>query len=176
MLRVCAAALVLAGCAGAGPATDVDPTASAAGPIAAASAPAGRTVDGAPGPVDGDAPSTGPGPGREQAMISFAVEGGFTGQMRSLRVDRDGRALVEVSGRSASGQLDRQQVDAIVAELDASGLFDRDRSYPGPEGADLQRFEITYAGATVVAYDPTVPPELTEAVRLLEEALRAAQR
>lgn len=109
-------------------------------------------------------------------MISFTVEGGFTNQIRSLRIDPGAEALVEVSGRSASGQLDAERVQAIVAELDASGLFDRDRTYPAPAGADQQRFEITYDGATVVAYDATVPPELTEAVRLLDESLRDAQR
>lgn len=109
-------------------------------------------------------------------MISFAVEGGFANQMRCLRVDPGGEALVEVSGRSSSGQLDAARVEAIVTELDASGLFDRDRTYPAPAGADQQRFEIAYDGATIVAYDATVPSDLTEAVRLLEESLRDVQR
>ena len=109
-------------------------------------------------------------------MISFAVEGGFTNQIRSLDIDPDGAAHVEVSGRSADGRLEAARVDAIVSELDASRLFDRDRTYPAPEGADQQRFEITYEGATLVAYDATVPDELVDAVRLLEASLREAQR
>lgn len=168
LLRVCTAGVLLAGCAGAATTADADPTASAAGAVPAppTTTPTDRAT---PTPDRSDASS-------EAHMISFAVEGGFTGQMRSLHVDPDGAALVEVSGRSARGRLDAARVDAIVAELDASGLFDRDRTFPAPEGADQQRFGITYDGATIVAYDATVPTELTAAVLLLEESLRDVQR
>lgn len=109
-------------------------------------------------------------------MISFAVEGGFANQMRTIRIDPAGHAEVELSGESVRGELDTARVAQIVAQLEACGLFDRDRAYPPPRGIDLQRYEIAYGGATIVAYDTTVPPELTEAVRLLEESLRAVQR
>ncbi len=111
-----------------------------------------------------------------EPVITFAVEGGFTAQIRSLQIGADGAALAEVSGRRSVGRLPQDEVAAIVAELERSGLFSSDHTYPPPpKGADLQRYEIGYAGATVVAYDTTVPPELTEAVRLLQAALRATQ-
>ncbi len=111
-------------------------------------------------------------------MIIFAVEGGFTGQLRSLRIAPDGAAVAEVSGRRSSADLTRDQVEAITAELDSSGLFTTGarHSYPPPQGADVQRYEIRYRGATVVAHDTAVPPELTTAVQLLQAALRDVQR
>lgn len=104
--------------------------------------------------------------------VYFEVDGGFTNQIRSLSVGSDGEAEVEVSGRSSTRRLPGERIDAITTELDRSGLFDRDRTYEASGGADLQRYQIRYRGATVVAYDTTVPSELTAAVRLLEEALR----
>ncbi|MGE0511258.1 MAG: hypothetical protein AB7Q42_20280 [Acidimicrobiia bacterium] len=104
-------------------------------------------------------------------LVSFQVEGGFANQMRSIVIARDGTATTEVSGLISEKQLDETTVETIVAELDRSGLFDEDRTYPA-EGADLQRFEIRYAGATLVAFDTTMPSALAEAVRLLEGAIR----
>ena len=110
-------------------------------------------------------------------MIAFAVEGGIANQMRSLRIDPTGMAQTDINGSSAGGELDASRVAQIVAALESSGLFTRDRTYPAPpSGADLQRYEITYEDATVVAHDTTVPPELSQAIRLLEEALREVQR
>lgn len=110
-------------------------------------------------------------------MITFAVEGGIANLMRSLRIDPTGQIQVDVNGRSSRGELAAERVARIVAALESSGLFDRDRTYSAPPaGADLQRYEISYADATIVAHDTTVPPELKEAMDLLEEALRDVQR
>jgi hypothetical protein len=109
------------------------------------------------------------------SVISFEVEGGYTAQLRSLEIADDGTTTAMVSGRTSNGRLEQEQVEAIVAELERSRLFDTDRTYPPKGGADLQRYQIRYAGSAVVAYDTTVPPELTEVIRLLQQALRAAQ-
>lgn len=110
-------------------------------------------------------------------MITFAVEGGIANQMRSLRIDPTGEAQVDVNGRRARGEVGTSRFTQIVAALESSGLFDDDRTYSAPPGAaDLQRYEVTYAGAAVVAYDTTVPPELNEAIRLLDETLREVQQ
>lgn len=113
--------------------------------------------------------------GEEGAVIRFAVEGGFAHQMRTLQIEAGGTAVAVVSGRRSTSRLAERDVAAIVAELDRSGLFDEDRSFPPPQGADLQRYEIGYAGTTVVAHDTTVPPELAGAIRLLQAVLRAVQ-
>ena len=107
--------------------------------------------------------------------IRFAVEGGIAGQMCHITIGPGGQAAVEVNGAVSDGQLDPATVDAIVAVLDRSGLFDRDRAYDA-SGADLQRYQIDYAGHTVVAHDTSVPAELTEVIPLLEGSLRAIQR
>ncbi|MDH3680446.1 MAG: hypothetical protein OEV40_10915 [Acidimicrobiia bacterium] len=104
--------------------------------------------------------------------IYFAVEGGYANLSRSITIAVDGEATKEISGRPSSLQLPPDQVTAIVEQLDGSGLFDRDRNYPA-SGADLQRYEIRYQDVTVVAHDTAVPPELTEAIQLLEAALRS---
>lgn len=110
-------------------------------------------------------------------MITFAVEGGIANQMRSLRIDDTGQIQADVNGRSSRGELDADRLARIVAALESSGLFNHDRAYPPPPGgADLQRYEITYGDATIVAHDTTVPPELKEAMNLLEEALRDVRR
>lgn len=106
--------------------------------------------------------------------VYFGVEGGFANQIRSLSIGPDGDAVVEVSGRTSERTIAAEIVAAIVGELDRSGLFDQDREYEPTGGADLQRYEIRYRGFTVVAHDTTVPAELTEAIRLLDETLRAA--
>lgn len=105
--------------------------------------------------------------------VYFGAEGGFANQIRTLTFGSDGEAVVEVSGRRSERTLDGAAVEAILAQLDGSGLFDQDREYTPTGGADLQRYEIRYGGFTVVAHDTTVPAELAEAIRLLEEALRA---
>jgi hypothetical protein len=172
LLCACAAGMLVVGCAGAGPAQPAASRPPSSPATVSTDAPRDDSATpAAPGTPTPDRPPA----GEEDAMISFAVEGGYTGQMRSVTIDPDGEARVDVMGSTARDQLDAAQVDAIVAELDRSALFDRDREYPAPAGADQQRYEITYDGATVVAYDGTVPPELTEAVRLLEAALRDVQ-
>lgn len=109
-------------------------------------------------------------------MITFGIEGGFAAQLRSLQISPDGDLVADISGRRSTGRLSKAQLAAIVAALDASGLFDADHSYPAPSnGADLQRYEITYRGHTVVAHDTTVPRALNGAVRLLDAALRAVR-
>jgi hypothetical protein len=93
---------------------------------------------------------------------------------RSITIGDGGAAEVETSGTTRDATVDPATVEQIVAELEASGLFHRDRRYDA-EGADLQRYEIRYAGATVVAFDTAVPGELTGAIELLEAAIRAAR-
>ncbi|MCP3990526.1 MAG: hypothetical protein GY724_15720 [Actinomycetia bacterium] len=116
-----------------------------------------------------DPPTTdGQGEGMD---VYFAVEGGIANLTRSVSIDADGVAQIEASGRSSERTLDAATVDAIRAQLDQSELFDQDRTYKA-EGADLQRYEIHYAGHTVVSYDTSVPLVLTEAILLLEEAVR----
>lgn len=107
-------------------------------------------------------------------MIEFSVDGGFANLARSISIASDGTVDRVRSRQASSGQLTAEQVAAIVAELDQSGLFDRDREYPPPPGAaDLQRYQISYRGVTVVSYDTTVPAELAGAIGLLEQALAA---
>lgn len=106
-------------------------------------------------------------------VVRFAVEGGFANLARSVTIDGDGAVIRIRSGQESAGRLSTDEVTAIERALDGSGLFDRDRQYPAPPGAaDLQRYEISYQGHTLVAYDTTVPPELNEAVALLDAATR----
>jgi hypothetical protein len=107
-------------------------------------------------------------------LVYFAVEGGFANQMRSITIAESGEATVEVNGVASDLPLDEASRAAIVAQLERSGLFDRDRTYDA-RGADLQRYEIRYSGSTVVAYDTSVPGDLVEPIRLLEEAIRTAR-
>lgn len=108
-------------------------------------------------------------------MIVFSVQGGITAQDSELILDPDGVAQAVVHGHRTTGHLPPQEIRAILAELDDSGQFAEDRTDDPPMGFDLQRYSITYQGATVVAYDTTVPPELVRAISLLENALREVQ-
>lgn len=112
--------------------------------------------------------------------VRFEVEGGYTGQARSLEVRPDGSADLEVSGRRSAGRLSGEQVTAVTTALEESGLFapGRPAAAPAgsPPGADRQRYTLTYRGTTVVAHDGAVPAELEEAVRLLRQAVTALQR
>ena len=106
-------------------------------------------------------------------VVRFEVQGGFANLARSVTISGDGAVTRVRSGQESTGRLSTDEVTAIERALDGSGLFDRDREYPAPPGsADLQRYEITYRGHTVVAHDTTVPAELNEAVALLDAATR----
>lgn len=111
----------------------------------------------------------------EDAVINFMVEGGFAHQLQTLQIEADGDTVAVVSGRRSSGHLTAEKVSAIVGELDRSGVFTEDRTYPSPPGADLRRYQVGYAGVTVVAYDTAVPADLAKAIQLLQSALRATQ-
>ncbi len=113
-------------------------------------------------------------------MIVFSLTGGITAQDSELTLDPDGAALAVVHGYRSTGRVAAGELEAIVSELDASGLFTGDpgtgeRTFGPPWGFDLQRYSITYRGATVVAYDTTVPPELVRVIALLQNALRGVQ-
>ena len=153
--------------AGPGPATTAG-TGTTAG--------SGTTATAGSGVTAGTGTSASAGTSRPPAapppLLYFAVEGGFANLARSLTVARDGSAVAELNGQRSARQIDAATRQAIVAELERSKLFDRDRTYPA-QGADLQRYEIRYAGATVVAYDTSVPDPLSRAVELLEAALRS---
>lgn len=165
-MRGAATALLAAGCATGGSHDTAPATRSP-------STTAPTAADSSPGATSWTDPD-----GEEDAVITFDVEGGFAAQVRSLRLDSQGTAVAEVSGRAMTGRIAREDVAAIVAELEASGLFREGarHTYPPPGGADVQRYEIGYGGASVVAHDTTVPPELTTAVRLLQAALLAVQK
>jgi hypothetical protein len=105
-------------------------------------------------------------------LIYFAVDGGIANQMRSIAIAPDGSATVEVNGRAGTKVLPPATVEAITAQLAASGLFDRDLNYPA-QGADLQRYEIRFQGATVVWFDTSAPPALQAPAAALERALRS---
>lgn len=152
--------------------TDSTPNSTSGGPDGDSSTTVaeGTTTSASTPPTD--QPTTTTTDTEQDMEVYFAVEGGFANQMRSMTFGADGQAEIEISGRSSQRVLASDVVDAITTELDRSGLFDQDRTYQPGEGADFQRYEIRYRGATVVAYDTTVPPELTEAVRLLDQAIR----
>lgn len=179
LLAIAAATLGMGGCGGAGepatvPSTGMSTVTSASSassaPSVSSAAPTRATV------ISRTAVATaGDSQGSERNVITFRVEGGFSGQLRELTIEPDGAASATVSGRQSSGQVGVDQVAAIRQALDASGLFSGDHTYPPGQGADLQRYTIGYHGATVVAYDTTVPPSLTEAVSLLQKALHQIQ-
>ncbi len=175
LLVVCAVGLALAGCAddGGGSAPSTEPSSElssvpSSGLPSSTAATAGASQSG---------PASEPAE-MENVVITFEVEGGYAAQLRSLRLSGDGAAVAEVSGRTFVGTRPREEVETIVAELSGSGLFEdgATHTYPPQAGADLQRYQIGYNGATVLAYDTTVPPELTKAVQLLQAALRGVQR
>jgi len=105
-------------------------------------------------------------------LIYFAVDGGIANQMRSIAIASDGAAAVQVNGRSTSTQLPADTVQGLTRQLTESGLFDRNRSYPA-QGADLQRYEIRFRGATVVWFDTSTPAALQAPTAALERALRS---
>jgi hypothetical protein len=103
--------------------------------------------------------------------VEYAVEGGYANLMRSVAVHDDGRLDLVRGGVRSVTHWPAHRVQRLVALLEAAGLFDEDREFPAPVGADLRRHQIRYAGVTVVAHDPSVPPELATAISLLEQAL-----
>ena len=104
-------------------------------------------------------------------IVYFTVEGGFANLARSIAIADGRRCRGTTGGRVPTrGRSQETDLQAIVTDLDRSGLFDRNREYPAPAaGADLQRYEIRYEGATVVAYDTTVPAELSGVVARLDQ-------
>jgi hypothetical protein len=115
--------------------------------------------------------STSPSIKEAKVAVYYAVEGGFANLRRSVAIAGDGSLDIDRNGLTSKGELSQEQLASIQSELDRSGLFDRNREYPAPKGsADLQRYEIRYRGATVVAHDTTVPAELSRAITLLEQA------
>jgi hypothetical protein len=109
----------------------------------------------------------------DTVIIEFAVSGGFANLTRRVRIDEARDVELERGGRRARATIDEAELTELVGLLDTSGLFDRDREFPASaRAADLQRYEIRYGGATVVAYDTTVPPQLDRAVEVLEALAR----
>jgi hypothetical protein len=112
----------------------------------------------------------GPGPAGPPEILHLDVSGGYANLKRSVTIGESGSVERELGGTRSRRALEPTDLGALLAELDASGLFDQDREYPPPPGAaDLQRYEIRYRGVTVVAYDTTVPPELGSVLSRLEE-------
>jgi hypothetical protein len=179
IVAVAATGLVLAGCGDQSP-TPGESTVRTASPTMSAG-PEGTTPTVETNPTTPTSqPTSQPTitDGQEDVVITFEVEGGYTAQQRSLRLGRRGAAVAEVSGRSWTGTLPPEEIDAIVAELEASGLFEdgAGHTFAPSAGADLQRYQIGFNGASVTAYDTTVPTTLTRAVQLLQAALRSLQR
>ncbi len=102
--------------------------------------------------------------------IRFEVEGGYLALTRSIVISPDGTATIEVGGRTSTADLDPETVDRLQRQLDDSGLFGADTSLV-TEGADLQRYTVTYRGVTVVATDGVVPDELTATFAELEQLI-----
>jgi len=105
-------------------------------------------------------------------VITFSVEGGFTGLSRSLEIRADGSATVDSNGAVSTGQVEPAELDRLVEALETSGLFEEDATFEA-EGADLQRYEIQFAGATVVAFDTAIPDALTEPIDALSQLMNA---
>lgn len=106
----------------------------------------------------------------DDQTIRFEVEGGYLALMRSIVIEPDGRATIEVSGRTSTADLDPGTVERLQQQLEDSGLFGAD-SRLETEGADLQRYTVTYRGATLVATDGVVPNELTATFAELEQLI-----
>jgi hypothetical protein len=143
---------------------------SGAVPTPAEGGGAGNTVDsGGPGYSSSATDAQGAG-----VIVYFSVEGGYGNLARSIAIAEGGAVEVERGGKPTSDVIGKADLEAIVTDLNRSGLFDRNREYPPPTGAaDLQRFEIRYAGATIVAYDTTVPAELADVVARLDQLIAA---
>ncbi len=105
-------------------------------------------------------------------LCEYDVEGGYTNQMSHVAVHEDGTVDLVRGGARSRTHWDDEEVRALAADLEASGLFGEDHDFPGPRGAaDLRRHQIRYAGACVVAYDTAVPPQLASVLTRLEQAL-----
>jgi len=105
--------------------------------------------------------------GGSDVVIRFSVEGGFAGLSRTLTILADGEALVETTGGTTEGHVDSVELARLMEQLEASGLFDEDGVFEA-EGADLQRYEIQFFGATVAATDGAVPRRLVEPIETLQ--------
>ncbi|MBK7622747.1 MAG: hypothetical protein IPJ14_08780 [Kineosporiaceae bacterium] len=177
VLVIAAATVCVGGCGGAAaPATVPSTGVSVSVPVASGPV---RTSTPTPTPIlppSAARPTTaGDSHETEHNVITFKVEGGFSGQLRELTIEPDGAASATVSGRRSVGRVEAEQLAAIRRALEGSGLFGGDHTYPPGAGADLQIYTIGYQGATVVAYDTTVPASLTEAITALQQVLRQVQ-
>ena len=106
--------------------------------------------------------------------VYLAIEGGFANIMRSLSIAADGKATLTVGGNVVEGAIDAALLDTITSQLAESGLFAEDQTFPA-EGADLQRYELRFGDATVIAFDGSIPPSLEEPINLLQQELRRLQ-
>ncbi|WP_088319317.1 hypothetical protein [Kineosporia sp. R_H_3] len=98
--------------------------------------------------------------------VSLVVEGGFTGMRYGVVLEDDGTCRVDRNGVVTDRPVGPATAAAVVAELDRSGLFDRDREYLAL-GADLRRYEVVHRGVTVVAQDTNVPAALARGLDML---------
>ncbi len=134
-----------------------------------------------------------------EALISLEISGGYTGQITRLELRRDGAARVQVGGRTLTGRVDPEQVDGLLGDLESvpaeplpaepaaaepvtarqgpSGAAPKSpATAPGSMGAaDLRSYQVHFGGRTLTADDASVPRDLSEPLRRLEELVRAVQ-
>jgi hypothetical protein len=126
----------------------------------------------------GSAPATS---GNTVGRVTFQVSGGFTGWDRTLTVETDGTARVQVTHGPTPAAASRQVDPAVLARLHAlvsdPAFAQLESAYlPSPGGADLQDYVVTaeVGGRTVRTMSrdgASAPPILRDVLNILNAIL-----
>lgn len=107
---------------------------------------------------------------RLQAALQYVRSGGLAGITFELMIQPDGGAVMT---GSTPFLLSEAELDAVVADLDASGFTGLEAQYTDPQVADAFTHTITYAGHSVSATETVVPPALQPLLQTLQDIIAA---
>jgi hypothetical protein len=129
----------------------------------------------------GSVPQSG---GQTVGKITYSVSGGIAGWQRTLTIEQDGTARIEVVRGPSPGATDKQVDPAILQRLhhlvSDPAFAALQREYlPTPGGADLQDYVVTAEvdGKTIQTMTrdgAAVPQILRDVLTILNDILRAA--
>jgi hypothetical protein len=122
--------------------------------------------------------------GQTVGTITYSVSGGIAGWQRTLTIDQDGKAHIQVVRGPSPGTTDKQVDPAVLERLhtlvsDPAFIALQRQYLPSPGGADMQDYEVTVEvdGKTITTMtrDGGAPPQiLRDVLNILNEILRAA--
>lgn len=116
-----------------------------------------------------------PSDGDEGPLISYTRSGGIAGVHEELMIkpDASGTATVEIAGdsRQEAVQLKQDQLDRLVALLEATPIDSLPEPDPNSGCADCFQHELRYGGETYLATDVTLPAEIRPLLAVLDDVL-----